>query len=275
MLIIKPAYQILGGSSVCFSREHFCAKPLSLLRTSLLSLAGLAYWLPVSAPAAVVLDQIGGLTSADSFDFSSLPGPSPSQFFSDFPDSNVTVLENFTVTSTQLTITSVSVVFRALGGFQDFSNLEGYAVNVFSAPTVASNTLAGDVTGSLVPAGSSATVVSPIIDTSGQHEYGLVSLAAAFTLPSAGEYWFGVSAVGDHTTIGQFMVSASPIPPGTPADARLANPGEGFGVGPLSFTGNHHAYSLTAVPEPAGTTLCVLAASWWLRQRKRLPAKNR
>ena len=64
--------------------------------------------------AAVLLNQIGDVNA---YLFDSSPGPTPSQIFTDFPSYDCTVLEDFTLTATQLRITQVSVLFRAQGGF--------------------------------------------------------------------------------------------------------------------------------------------------------------
>ncbi len=44
----------------------------------------------------------------------------------------------------------------------------------------------------VIPAGSGAAVTQ-IIDATGPYEYGLVSLNVDIPLPSAGNYWVGVS----------------------------------------------------------------------------------
>jgi hypothetical protein len=235
------------------------------VRLIVLPLACLACWLPQAAPGAVVIDQIGSLSP---FDSSLLPPPSPSQIFTDFTDFNCSVLEDFSVTSGELRITRVSVLFRAQEGFLKFQDIQSYYVNFFSDVILAGTSLTGDVRSVSVPAGANASVTQ-VTDTSGAHEFGLVVLDVDVQLPSAGTYWVGVSPVASFTVAGQFYVQTTTTGTSGPANARFANPQEGHGVGALSTPGNHFAYTVTAVPEPAVLSFWVLGAAWWLARRQR------
>lgn len=222
------------------------------------------------ARAASVIDQIGALATAASYDFSTLPEPSVSQIFPDFPDSSSAALENFTVTSSQLNVTEVGVVFRALGGFEDFSNLDGFLLNIFSDVSLAGTSLQGNVASLTINAGSNLSITE-IVDTSGFHSYGLLRFTLDLDLPEPGEYWIGVSPVSNAETLGQFMLLASPVAGLGVPDARLANPGNGFGVGTLSLTDNHHAVSVTAVPEPGAALLLLASGLPFIFLRRRNP----
>jgi hypothetical protein len=239
--------------------------PHGWTRSLLIPLACLACGFPQAAPGAVVMDQTGGLSPIDS---SLLPPPGASQIFTDFPDFNCTVLEDFSVTSGELRITQVSVLFRAQEGFLKFQDIQSYYLNFFSDVELAGSGLAGDVRSVSIPAGASASVTQ-VTDTSGAHEFGLVVLDVDVPLPSAGNYWVGVSPVAANSVAGQFFVQTTTTGTSGPANARLANPGLGLGAGALSIPGNHYAYAVTAVPEPRAPAFWILGAIWWFSRRWR------
>lgn len=217
--------------------------------------------------AAMVLDQIGTLSE---YDLDAGSGPTANQVFTDFPDFSSLVLEDFTVTADQLEITDVEALFRAQGGFAKFADVDGYALQIFSNPALAAAGLGGDVASLILLAGSGATVTQ-VIDPGGSFEYGLVSLETSVFLPSAGQYWIGVAPVAASSVAGQFRLmnsgASNPVTPGG-TDARLANPGEGFGLGALSIVNLDHAYSVNAVPEPASAILAIAGFSMLLRRRR-------
>lgn len=215
-----------------------------------------------------VLDQIGLIGS---YDLNAGPGPTPSQFFTDFSDFDCAVLEDFTVTSDALEIANVSGLFRAVGGFRGFQNVTGYAVNIFSRPSHAATGLTGDVASLVVMAGSNAEVTE-VVDAGGNHEYGLVSLEVNVLLPGAGKYWLGISPVSASAVSGQFLLmnsgGAVPLVSGD-AGATFANPEEGFGLGVTSTLSTDHAYSVSMVPEPDPACLAMLGGIGWLGKRRR------
>lgn len=221
-----------------------------------------------SSEGAVVLNQIGDV---DAYLFGAPPGPTPSQIFTDFPSYDCTLLEDFTVTSSELTIIRVSALFRAQGGFSSFADVQGYDLNIFSAANLAATSLAGDVASQVVLAAFGAEVTQ-VVDASGSDEYGLVSLEMDIALPSAGTYWLGVSPRSAVAATGQFLLMNSgatgAVTPGN-ANAQLANPGEGLGAGVLSALNLDYAYSISAVPEPAVSMLWALAGCAWLCRRQR------
>jgi len=117
--------------------------PASVLAAVIAACSGICH-------GAFVLDQIGG---SGSYNLNVGSGPTPSQIFTDFPDYSCAVLENFTVTSSELEITNVSALFRAQGGFIGFQSVSGYSLNFFSNPALASASLTGDVASLLLVAG--------------------------------------------------------------------------------------------------------------------------
>jgi hypothetical protein len=219
--------------------------------------------------AAVVLNQIG---DANAYLYDALPGPTPSQIFTDFPSYDCTVLEDFTLTGTELRITQVSVLFRAQGGFISFQQIQSYYLNFFSDPGLAATTLTGDVASFEITPGSGATVTQ-VIDGSGTYEYGLVSLNVDVAMPSAGNYWVGVSPKAP-VSAGQFLVMNSgatgAVTTGN-ANGKLANPADGFGAGTLTSTNLDYAYTVVIVPEPNAAALWLIGifGGLWLRRRVR------
>ena len=170
------------------------------------------------------MDQIGDVGD---YIFNDAPGPAPSQIFTDFPEYNCTVLEDFTVSSLQLRITQVSVLFRAQGGFIGFQDVQGYYLNFFNDVNLAASGLAGDAGSTVVPVGSGASVTQ-VIDAEGDHEYGLVSLNVDIPLPSAGNYWVGVSPVSASSTTGQFFLQLSTCGHARQCECQIGQSRSGF-----------------------------------------------
>lgn len=210
---------------------------------------------PLCGEGALVLNQVG---DTGAYNFATMPGFAPSQIFTDFPAFDCAVLEDFNARGSELKISHVSVLFRAESGYTSFEAVQGYAVNFFSDAALAAGGLTGDVASLVIVAGSGAAVTQ-VADGSGAHEYGLVDLEMAISLPAAGQYWIGVSPIASSTTVGQFFVQSSNESLPAPANAMLANPGLGFGGGALAPLANHYAYSVTAVPEPGAVLLGMVA----------------
>lgn len=238
--------------------------PIRPILQTLLALAASSAW----SNAAMVLDQIGNVST---YNLNAGSGPTPSQVFTDFPDFSSIVLEDFTVTADELEITDVAALFRAQGGFAKFGDVDGFALEIFSNPSLAATGLGGDVANLVFVAGS-GTSVTQVMDSGGSFEYGLVSLETSVFLPGAGQYWIGVAPVAASSVAGQFRLmnsgASSPVTPGG-ADARLANPGDGFGLGTLSIVNLDHAYSVTAVPEPVSAALALAGCGMLLRRKRR------
>ena len=215
------------------------------------------------AVGAVVLDQIGDVGT---YNFQAAPGPTPSQIFTDFSGYDTAVIEDFTVSASDLKITNISALFRAQGGYLQFQNVQGYALNFFSQSALAATSLTGDIASLLVLSGTGASVAQV---HGGGGEYGMVSLAVNVSLPAAGTYWVGVSPVSANSVTGQFLLLNSGAASSGNMNAKLANPGEGFGLGAISPLNLDYAYSVTAVPEPAASALVILGGFGWLCRHRR------
>ena len=224
-------------------------------------------WSTSGVRAAVVHNQLGDPAL---YEFELLPPPTLSQIFTDFPDFSCTVLEDFEVDSSQLRITQVSVLFRAQAGFVGFASVSGYLLNFYSDVNLAAASLAGNAGSIEIPTGGAVTVTQ-VVDPGGNHEYGLVELDVDVVLPAAGTYWVGVSPVAASSVAGQFYVQTTTqgIAQGASANAKLANPGLGHGVGALSTPGNHYAYAVVAVPEPGVLPFWLAGMGWWVVRRRR------
>lgn len=221
---------------------------------------------PCVAEAAVVMNQIGNVSV---YELASIPPPTPSQVFTDFPDSNCTVLEDFTVSASQLKILQVSALFRAQAGFAAFQDVEGYQLNIFSDPSQAGISLAGDVKSVYFPAHTGVSVTEVGNAAPG---HGLVTLETAVDLPAAGTYWLGISPVAANSVAGQFLLMHSGAGSQATAgnsNARLANPGGELGQGTLTVLNADYAYSVTAVPEPSAAGLAALGILAHLIRRHR------
>lgn len=220
-----------------------------------------------SAESAVVLDQIG---NASAYILGPGLASAPSQIVSDFPASSSMVLDDFTVSTAGLRISSISGLFRAENGFAKFSNLTAYSIAIFSAPGLAATSLTGDIANLQVMAGSGVSVAL-ITGPPGSFDYGLVSLAVDIPLATAGTYWLGI-APQTNSTIGDFRLLSNgahvPVPPGN-SDAKLANPGLELGAGALSSLGTDSAYAVAIIPEPAAGFLCVIGSMGFFLRRRR------
>jgi len=215
-----------------------------------------------SSVGAVVMDQIG---DASAYDFGA--PPTISQIFTDNPSWNCMVIDDFTVDASELQITRVSGLLWAQFGFDKFQNVDSYQLSIFSTPSMAAANLSGDVRSLIVYAGSGASVTQV-----NGGDYGLVSLNVNLSLLSAGTYWVGISPVAADSIAGRFFVQNSgtqgAVTPGN-LNGAIANPDDGLGYGVLNVLNVDHAYSVTAVPEPAAITLWIIGSCGWLCRRQR------
>ena len=217
---------------------------------------------------AVLMDQIG---TPENYTLGLGPkkpsqiSPVTPEFFD--PSFDSTILEDFTANSGELQVFHVSALFEAQGGFASFAGAFGYRVDVFSDPSLAGTSLVGDVASQFIIAGSGAGVTQ-IPDLSGLAEYGLVSLDVNINLTSAGTYWLGVSVIAPFES-GIFFLQHSGAATAGNADAKFANPEDGFGLGPLIAADLDYAYAIEAIPEPVSALLGALGLAMLLGSRKR------
>lgn len=219
--------------------------------------------------AATVLDQIGDLSV---YTFGLGIDPVPSQIYSDFSANDCAVVEDFTVTAVLRRITEVSVFFFAQQGEESFDRVEGYHLNIYSAPAEAGRQLAGDVVSRFLP--PAAVSVTKVRDPLTGNDYGVVRLAVDLELPAAGTYWIGVSPQAAVSTGGDFRVAVAntvgTTDTGGEDNAEFANPSQGYGGAALTPLSADYAYVVVVVPEPGTASLLLLStATLLIRHRPR------
>ena len=222
------------------------------------------------AGATIVMDQIG---DPDSYNFGA-SASFTSQIFTDFPTRDSMALDDFTVTSAELMLTKVSSLYQAQNGITELSNVPSYRVSIFTDPNDAGSDLLGsDSMTWLIPSGPAATV-----EQVGSTNYGVLHLMTDITLPGAGTYWIGVAPISSQGVNGAFYLqnggSSAPDLPGG-SNGYFANPGNGYGMGPLSQPDLDFAYALTVVPEPAAMALLAIGGVSLLRRRRCGPRSSR
>jgi hypothetical protein len=140
-------------------------------------------------------------------------------------------------------------------------------VYIFSAANLATGNLTANVACVMQRTDEGVSVV----EINHSDQYGLVNLVVNFALPAAGTYWVGVTPKSSVPEDNFFLLNngdTGAVTPGN-ANAQLANPGLGFGVGPLSSLNVDAAYAVTVVPEPAAITLWIIGSCGLLCRRRR------
>lgn len=230
----------------------------------LLSLAALP--LASLAQAVVFMDQIGN-------DPADLPGNvfTSQRFQPGSQAFDIASIDDFTVVSPQ-TVRSVQAFVAGFGQAFSFANVQSWSVELYSSAQAAAGNLVGDI-------GHMELTSGFLLDLSYAPDVphsALLSLPIEIQLPAAGTYFVGVIAMLD-STVGQVGVASSDFlsSPSGLNNALRANPGGGFGQGPLFAAsidgfGVNLAYrvSSTPVPEPA-TVLGIVAGIGCLLRRRR------
>ena len=189
--------------------------------------------LPSYLYADVEFDQIGlldGSTAGNTYE--------SSQYFeSDYPEFNIASLDNFAI-GTPLSFNKVECVIGGWNGFEDPSSISYYETNVYSSPDAAGQVLVGDI----------ATWIVDVADSNVSADWGgfgfLIDCPLTLIVDTPGEYWFSIIPQNDFGPSGQTGIANSYIGDGTLA--MQANPGEGFGFGPLQQLAGELAFRLTS-----------------------------
>jgi hypothetical protein len=215
-----------------------------------------------SQASIIVMDQI---LNPSSYNPAATLGINASQIYSDFPTYDALALDDFTVTSGELSLTNLTTLMAAANGFPAFNTVTGYRVSIFSSPAAAQNTLIGDIASLLIlreNANVSQINGGPL---------GLVSLDVQIDLPNEGTYWLGIATVASTIQSGQFFLrdngpNGLPFPGGN--NGVLANPDQGFALGKIITANTDYAYQITAVPEPASSAIALVGLLACTRRRR-------
>ncbi|MEX2244573.1 MAG: PEP-CTERM sorting domain-containing protein [Fimbriimonadaceae bacterium] len=192
---------------------------------------------------------------------------------------DVIVIDDFTVTASQLNVINVEAMITGFAGFVASSytdgSVMGYHVEFYTSTGAAAGNLIGNA-GSAFVAPGAVTLNNPGFSgtyATARH----IQIPVNITLPGAGTYWVGVSAVMNFTPSGQLGVNTTNLVLGN-QNGGQANPGGGF-----SFPGNFQQgftgatgieqrdaqYLVEAVPEPGSMIALGLGAAALLARRRR------
>lgn len=211
-------------------------------RVLLMSLVSLSL---AAANAETIMNQIGTDTQVGAIRASQ-------QFESAFTNFNVGMIDNFSTSATGFVLTEVRAVVGLFNVTQSssFSNITGWRVEIYTAPSAAASNLTGDA-GSQTVAPGSVTIDNSFHPST---EVALVYIPVNIVLSPSTPYWLGVIPIMDfgggfgQTGIADFTGG------GTPGDSNSVqvNPGGGFGFpGGQVARNTNCSYAIDAVPEPA------------------------
>jgi hypothetical protein len=192
---------------------------------------------------------------------------------------DIMVIDDFTVTASQLNVINVEMMMTGFGGFVAPSytdgTVTGYHVEFFTSTGAAASSLTGNA-GSVLVAPGAVTLNNPGFSgtyATARH----IQIPINITLPGAGTYWVGISAVMDFSPGGQLGVNTTNLVLGN-QNGGQANPGGAFG-----FPGNFRQgfegvtgveqrdaqYLVEAVPEPGSMIALGIGAAALLARRRR------
>ena len=221
------------------------------------------------ASAQVVLDQLPTSSSNTS-------NAIASQDFSaggSFPNHDIGVVDNFSVSASETNITLVEAYMQGWGGFDlasEWSLVTSFRVEFYTSLAAASSNLTGDA-GSATIANGATTITNLGWDATSSH----ITIPVNVVLPGAGTYWVGVIGVLDEgTDIKQVGVKDNTVVTGG-ANANAVNPDGGWGLpGNVIDLQMDAAYRVTAtpVPEPASMIALGLGAAAIAARRRRKKA---
>jgi len=224
--------------------------------------------LTASLQGVTLIDQIGDPTT---FELADSVFPNVSQIFSDFPAFDSLVLEDFEIDGEDLTVRSVQVLFFAQNGFASFDLVSEYRLGFFDDPSLASDSLLGNVASVSLPSLSEQVIVSRV----GEGASGLVTLLGEWELPESGQYWVGVAPVAANSVAGQFfLANGGEGAMAGGANGIFVNPDEGFGQGTSQDVATDFAVlvSTERIPEPNTVVFVSFFAALGLCSRRRKEA---
>ncbi len=216
--------------------------------------AAVALGLGASARADIaILDQIGpSAATVGSQAYAS-------QYFEDaYSAYNVAAADDFTATGTLLDLTTVQVVIGGYNGYNSYTGITAWQVDIYGSVSAAAGNLIGNVfSANYTPAQVTA---DPTFSSATET---LVTLPVNFKLPTAGTYYIAVIPTNAYGSNGQSAVFSSAKTTGG-TNAFQVNPNGAFG-----FTGNEQtidpptdlAYRVFAVPEPSSWALIGLGTA--------------
>jgi len=181
-----------------------------------------------SASAEVIIDSIGPMDGSGVGDT-----VTSNQYFEPkYASFDIALLENISVQSPTV-IGTIEIVLDGWDAFIDPSSITAYQANIYSDSEEAALSLVGDV----------ATQIIDVADVSLSAEwYGNGFLLAVPTQLSidTGTYWYSVIPTNEFETFGQVGLAETSL--GDGINSMQANPGEGFGFGPLRELGYEIAF---------------------------------
>ena len=207
-----------------------------------------------TASADVIFDNIGAMDGSDM-----VIGNvhASQQFEASFAQYDIAAIDDFSFDGG--TLDSVSFVLGGWNGYAGPEGIVGYHVNVYSSLDAAGNDLTGDM---FTMEFATATMSG---DWTSDGTYMTLDLGGAAL--GAGDYYLSVVPVNEFMTNGQTGMHMSYI---GGDNGYQANPGGGFGFGPLNASGANYAYALngSAIPGPAAVCLLGIAGATIRRRRR-------
>jgi hypothetical protein len=208
-----------------------------------------------SASADFLMSQIGPNSSTTD----GQGGPASQRFEAGFTAFNIVAIDDFTLTQ-RASLTSLSAVLSGFNGFTtaNYANVQNWQVSIYSSPAAAGSSgtnLTGDVANLTFSPG--AITLTPF-GTNNAGALFTADLSSSGVSLAPGTYWIGLTPRVDFGGNGQVAIENS-IFAGFPSNANSmqANPGGGFGFGPLNAVNSNLAYDLQGTLTPVPPTFLV------------------
>lgn len=212
----------------------------------------------VAAPASadVLFDQTTGGSYANRYVSQIFTDPSYAGAY------DAAIVDDFTLANGASLSSVTAAMVGYTSGFQSFTDIQSYTVNIYSSQAAASANLIGDLyTFTIKAAGATVNTNAFTITEATQS---LTVDTAYVTIPidvllNSGTYFLSVTALNDDNTNGQTAVAVN-----SPGSAVIANPGGGYNQGNPIFLGRSAGYRIdgdvtpAAVPEPATWAMMIM-----------------